>query len=396
MTLDIENLYQIFAFILTFLFALYLLLTKTKERTANVYIGLFILFMSMDNLDTLLMKTSFYNEHPVFYFWIVSTSFLFAPLMYFYIRAVAYKGIKLKWSDSIHAIPFILFLVVTISQYHLQPKEIQLKILTTTDGFNAWFLPVSKALLHLQALTYMVLSIRVVLRFKKIVKENYSSVNKRNYLWILQLTFVFVYFVVSGLIINIIRFGADRSYEGILFYVLAPINIAFLIWLIYKALSQPYLFNGIDANIKLLEEYLKEKEQLQKETETDTSVNQPDLLDSELKIKLDNYMEVQEPYIDPSLSLYELAKGLELSSLELSVFLNKQLGKNFFDFINEYRINKAKEMLEDHGKNKLTVLEILYDVGFNSKSSFNTAFKKNTGFTPTEYRRKYVLSPDKN
>ena len=396
MTLDIENLYQIFAFILTFLFALYLLLTKTKERTANVYIGLFILFMSMDNLDTLLMKTSFYNEHPVFYFWIVSTSFLFAPLMYFYIRAVAYKGIKLKWSDSIHAIPFILFLVVTISQYHLQPKEIQLKILTTTDGFNAWFLPVSKALLHLQALTYMVLSIRVVLRFKKIVKENYSSVNKRNYLWILQLTFVFVYFVVSGLIINIIRFGADRSYEGILFYVLAPINIAFLIWLIYKALSQPYLFNGIDANIKLLEEYLKEKEQLQKETETDTSVNQPDLLDSELKIKLDNYMEVQEPYLDPSLSLYELAKGLELSSLELSVFLNKQLGKNFFDFINEYRINKAKEMLEDPGKNKFTILEILYDVGFNSKSSFNTAFKKNTGFTPTEYRRKYVLSPDKN
>lgn len=67
------------------------------------------------------------------------------------------------------------------------------------------------------------------------------------------------------------------------------------------------------------------------------------------------------------------------------------LNKHFFDFVNEYRIEKAKELLTHPERKEYTVLEILYEVGFNSKSSFNTAFKKRTGLTPTEYRRKNSL-----
>ena len=68
---------------------------------------------------------------------------------------------------------------------------------------------------------------------------------------------------------------------------------------------------------------------------------------------------------------------------------NHNLNQHFFDFVNEYRIKKAMEILADASKNHLTVLEILYEVGFNSKSSFNTAFKKYTKQTPTEYRKQY-------
>ena len=64
--------------------------------------------------------------------------------------------------------------------------------------------------------------------------------------------------------------------------------------------------------------------------------------------------------------------------------------KLFFDFVNEYRIKKAMEMLSDTNKKDLTVLEILYKVGFNSKSSFNTAFKKHAGKTPTQFRKHYI------
>ena len=64
----------------------------------------------------------------------------------------------------------------------------------------------------------------------------------------------------------------------------------------------------------------------------------------------------------------------------------------FFDFINSYRIDDATEILADLDNNKVTVLEIMFEVGFNSKSSFNTAFKKHTGFTPTTYRKKYYKS----
>jgi len=66
--------------------------------------------------------------------------------------------------------------------------------------------------------------------------------------------------------------------------------------------------------------------------------------------------------------------------------INHHMDQHFFDFVNEYRIQKAMNILKDKSKKELTILEILYEVGFNSKSSFNTSFKKYTRLTPTEYR----------
>jgi len=72
--------------------------------------------------------------------------------------------------------------------------------------------------------------------------------------------------------------------------------------------------------------------------------------------------------------------------------INHHLNKHFFDFVNEFRIEKAKSLLTNPAKQDLTIQEILYEVGFNSKSSFNTAFKKHCGLTPTQYRKSNSLS----
>ena len=85
------------------------------------------------------------------------------------------------------------------------------------------------------------------------------------------------------------------------------------------------------------------------------------------------------------MTLQKLAAQVDMPEKELSILINQQIGKHFFDFINEYRIREAKILLKDQPN--LTVLEILYQVGFNSKSSFYTAFKKETGITPSDYRK---------
>ena len=103
--------------------------------------------------------------------------------------------------------------------------------------------------------------------------------------------------------------------------------------------------------------------------------------------RLENHMKVNEPFMDSSLNVYDLAKQINVSSRELSIAINQNLNKHFFDYVNEYRINKAMQLFQQTTDEKLTVLEVLYDVGFNSKSSFNTAFKKFTGQTPSEYRK---------
>ena len=97
-------------------------------------------------------------------------------------------------------------------------------------------------------------------------------------------------------------------------------------------------------------------------------------------------MEQAEPYLDPALTIQDLATQLPLPVRELSVLINHHLGRHFFDFVNEYRITKSMRLLKEAAQPQATVLEILCAVGFNSKSSFNTSFKKRTGLTPTQYR----------
>jgi AraC-like DNA-binding protein len=99
-------------------------------------------------------------------------------------------------------------------------------------------------------------------------------------------------------------------------------------------------------------------------------------------------MQSEKPYLEPELSLDELALQLSIKPRVLSQAINDILQQNFFDFINRYRIEEARRLLTNPADKKITVLEVLYKVGFNSKSSFNTLFKKYTGLTPTEFRNK--------
>jgi AraC-like DNA-binding protein len=94
-----------------------------------------------------------------------------------------------------------------------------------------------------------------------------------------------------------------------------------------------------------------------------------------------------KPYLDPDLSLDQLATQLQIKPRVLSQIINETLKKNFFDFVNYYRIEEAKHIFDHPEDPKITVLEVLYQVGFNSKSSFNTIFKKETGLTPSAYRQ---------
>jgi len=108
----------------------------------------------------------------------------------------------------------------------------------------------------------------------------------------------------------------------------------------------------------------------------------------EEKIKtLETFMSEEESFLDAELTIQNLALQIGFPQKELSTLINQHLGKHFFDFINEYRIQKAKSILENPESKEVTVLEILYQVGFNSKSSFNTAFKKQCQLTPIEYRK---------
>ncbi|WP_298556709.1 AraC family transcriptional regulator [uncultured Algibacter sp.] len=100
------------------------------------------------------------------------------------------------------------------------------------------------------------------------------------------------------------------------------------------------------------------------------------------------FMESHKPHLNPELSLELFSQEIGIHQRVISKVINSVFNQNFFGFINSYRITEAKKALETPTNNQ-TILEILYAVGYNNKSVFNTSFKKETGLTPTEYRSKY-------
>jgi AraC-like DNA-binding protein len=109
---------------------------------------------------------------------------------------------------------------------------------------------------------------------------------------------------------------------------------------------------------------------------------------SECRDALLRLMETERPYIDPDLTLAALANKLSVSTHNLSEVINTRFNQNFFDFVNAYRVEQAKRDLIDPQKREWKILAIAFETGFNSKTSFNTLFKKHTGLSPSEFRER--------
>lgn len=104
--------------------------------------------------------------------------------------------------------------------------------------------------------------------------------------------------------------------------------------------------------------------------------------------KLLQYMDKEKAYVDPDISLQVLAENLSISSHHLSQVINQRLKKKYYEFINEYRVKEAERELVCPNNQDKTIYEISLDVGFKSKSVFNSVFKEYIGMTPTQYRKK--------
>ncbi|CAM3573948.1 helix-turn-helix domain-containing protein [Elizabethkingia occulta] len=134
-----------------------------------------------------------------------------------------------------------------------------------------------------------------------------------------------------------------------------------------------------------LEELLSIETESEEKTEKKKLIPDEDFED--LKEKLLTLIESQKPYLEGDLNLLKLSELIGISTHQLSYLLNNGFNENFFQFVNKYRVQHAKELLISDSYNKLSVLGIAFDSGFNSKTAFNTFFKKTVGVTPSEFRK---------
>jgi AraC-like DNA-binding protein len=232
------------------------------------------------------------------------------------------------------------------------------------------------ALSYIWLIVYLIVDIYYIRKYKRVLIENYTTAKALiNYKWLMQLIVIIISISAITMIKDILKLGPSLEVLNTSRIIMLCGGVVFLCWLVLKALYAPKQFNGIDSNFQLIKNIVDNNPVLLKNNKSDEQLK-----------KIIEFITENETYLDPSLTIQKLADQLHMPAKELSVLINHHLNKHFFDFINEFRIKKAMQILKDPLLKELTILEILYDVGFNSKSPFNTAFKKHTNMTPTQYR----------
>ena len=358
------------------LMAFFLLTVKTENKLANRLFawffivsaidlsGFFVIAYIQDYLDLMIFR------------WTICL--LAMPLFYLYVLSVCYSDFKLKWKHLLHLLPIILVNLVFLPRLYLA-SDADMKLLSGDLEHMPEIYSI-QILIEFQYVLYIVSAFLILKKYREIYLENYTNPSTSTYKYLFQMTTVFLIAHCLVALKNVLRYSDYRQIFLWLTVVVGSAALFITCWLVMKALNHPELFRGINSKIQLTKDILPEVEE-----KTESKNVQDDAISSQIS-RLKQYMAEREPFLDPLLTIQELANQIDIPVRDLSVLINHHMDQHFFDFVNEYRIQKAKVILKDQSRSQLTVLEILYEVGFNSKSSFNTSFKKHTNLTPTAYR----------
>ncbi|MBB5637724.1 AraC-like DNA-binding protein/uncharacterized membrane protein [Pedobacter cryoconitis] len=378
-----NNLISIISLIAVFvslLLAFFLLTVSTKNKLANILLASFIILNAIDLSGWFIFYIT--KDYPNIEVFRWSTSWLINPLFYLYALSICFSDFRLKIKHLLHAIPFLLDNLVLLFKVYVVDLASKIHFLENyRDSAMRQILLIGG---HLQFAYYIIAIFFILRRYKKIYQENYTDNTTITYKWLFQLTVVIV--IVHSIVMfkDFLMFNGSNDVFNKA-QIIVGINAVFILcWFVLKALYSPDLFRGIDSRIQ-------PAGNLATETAVNTQIVKGivSLENKEDILRIKEYMVQHEPYLEPSLTIQDLADQINVPVRDLSILINNQLGQHFFDFVNEYRIEKAMKILKDPARSNLTILEVLYEIGFNSKSSFNTSFKKHTNLTPTAYRQKH-------
>jgi len=229
----------------------------------------------------------------------------------------------------------------------------------------------------ISAVGYAIASYRLLYRYENLTKQNFAYTESIDLSWLKFFIWGmgFTILVVTVVIILEEGFGVAFGFNTDPIYFM--LLITFILYLGYSGIRHKNIFSDESGNSLKIHDPKSPGEYNRSGLSAEDAVQyHKDLLE---------LMNSSKPYLDPKLKLSDLAEKLEISVNHLSQVINQYEEKNFFDFVNSFRIDEFKKRAADPAFANYNILAIALDAGFNSKSSFNQVFKKNTGQTPSEY-----------
>lgn len=343
--------------------AIALLGIKRHNKTANRMLAGLLFALAVGVASETLYTTQYILQIPHFTQLATPLMFLYPPLVFLYVKALTSAEFALKRNLS-HFVPFLVSTFYFLPVYFLTREE-KLELLQQGDGALRSEAAVISVLILIIELAYIAGTLNLLRNHASKVRNSYSTLDQISLHWLRNVIFGFM-------IVTVLYFFFSFTNWTSVAKSIVPASVTVFVYVLgYQAIRQPEVF------IQPQSGYRKYQKSGLTEERAGAYLQ-----------KVVRFMEREKPYLDANLTLQELAGRVSISLNHLSQLLNERLNQTFFDFVNSYRVQEAKRELCNPAKAHLTILAIAYDVGFNSKSSFNSAFKKHTGITPSEFKRR--------
>jgi AraC-like DNA-binding protein len=371
----IISLVFIVALSIGFFLFLILFLSRKGNTRANKYLSLLIFFFSLLQIWDFLIQTRLIIRFPHLIMTLNPLLFTLGPLIYFYVKALTSIDWKFRVKFAVHFVPAAAFYIFFFPVYLLNEQE---KVQLISNAFlnhNFIIPPAFYIIAVAHILTYLVFSVLRLVEHAKNIKNNFSFIERLNLNW---LKYLLIIFIALWLTFAIRVFFQSR----LIWNISAFLSLLTMYIVGYFGYNQPVIFpESMDDTLKALNKEEKKKY-------ASSSLTEKELAEYLKKIRA--LMNNEKIYLKNDLKIGDVAEKINLPVYYVSQVINEKLSKNFYDFINEYRVDEVKKRFADTKYDYLTILAIGFDSGFNSKTAFYSAFKRNTGMIPSAFKKQLI------
>ena len=302
-------------------------------------------------------------------------SLLFGPVVYFYFRAQVNRSFKLEKKDLWHFVPYLVYFIYEFSAFIQGPEAV---VERYDSDYNLYFSYIFRLARWASYIFYLTKCLGIYKQYRAWSLNQFSNTELINFNWFRDFLYAMVFWLLFREVMNILDGFLDLEFYQDWWWNLALVAVALYIGLAGMAQRQPgkieFDMDSPDSPPNLVRDAVPAGGKT---------------LDSEkaaIAKKLTVLMEKDRLFLQPDLNLDELARHLQVSKPLVSATINQVFEQNFNDFINDMRIAEFIRLYELHGE-KYTLISLAYDSGFNSKATFNRAFKKSKGTSPIEFLR---------